>query len=138
MLDEIPLALPALLRAEKLQKRAARVGFDWGDARPVLDKITEETAELRAEMDAGASTDRLEDELGDLLFVIVNLARHLKVDAETALRRTNHKFERRFRHIEDRLANAGTAIEDASLDQMEDLWNEAKSLERTAPDEAAE
>ncbi len=138
VLDEIPLALPALLRAEKLQKRAARVGFDWGDARPVLDKITEETAELRAEMDAGASTDRLEDELGDLLFVIVNLARHLKVDAETALRRTNHKFERRFRHIEDRLARAGMAIEDASLDQMEDLWTEAKRLERSAPDEAAE
>src|SRR5690606_13810744 len=104
---DVPLALPALMRAEKLQKRAARVGFDWPEAAQVLDKIEEEIAELRAELASGAGSDRLEDELGDLLFAAANLARHLNIDPEAALRRTNRKFEVRFRRIEALLAAAG-------------------------------
>jgi ATP diphosphatase len=125
-LDGVPLNLPALTRAEKLQKRAARVGFDWGAARPILAKVAEEAGELVEAMDQGASVDKLADELGDLLFVIANLARHLGVDPEAALRGTNAKFERRFRFIEDRLSETGRKPEDASLDEMEALWVQAK------------
>jgi MazG family protein len=125
-LDGVPLNLPALTRAEKLQKRAARVGFDWGAARPILAKVAEEAGELVEAMDQGASVEKLADELGDLLFVIANLARHLGVDPEAALRGTNAKFERRFRFIEDRLSEAGRKPEDASLDEMEALWVQAK------------
>ncbi|MGE0574217.1 MAG: nucleoside triphosphate pyrophosphohydrolase [Reyranella sp.] len=126
-LDGIALALPALLRAEKIQKRAARVGFDWKETAPVIDKIEEELAELRAELSKGTiAQDRLVDELGDVLFAIANLARHLKVDPEAALRATNDKFERRFRHIERRLAETGRTPGDATLEEMEALWQEAK------------
>jgi ATP diphosphatase len=129
LLDDLPLALPALMRAQKLQRRAARVGFDWPNAAPVLAKIEEELAEVRAEMTAAAPRARLTDELGDLLFAVVNLARHLEVDAETALRQTNQKFERRFRAIEQALGTAGRKLEDASLDEMEALWQRAKTVE---------
>ena len=127
-LDGVARALPALLRAEKIQKRAARVGFDWKQTGPVIDKIEEELGELRAELDAGnVDQARLTDELGDVLFAVANLARHCKVDPEAALRATNDKFERRFRHIERRLAEAGRKPADATLEEMEALWQEAKT-----------
>ena len=129
-LDGVALALPALMRAEKLQKRAARVGFDWPEARQVLDKIEEEIGELRAEIDAGAPKEAVEDEVGDLMFALANLARHLKVDPEVALRRCNAKFERRFRAIEAALAADGRKPDDASLEEMEVLWQRAKLTER--------
>ena len=126
-LDGVALALPALMRAEKIQKRAARVGFDWSTIGPVIDKIEEELRELRVELEAGKiEPARVADELGDVLFAVANLARHCKVDPEVALRATNDKFENRFRHIERRLAETGRKPSDASLDEMETLWQEAK------------
>jgi ATP diphosphatase len=126
-LDGVARALPALLRAEKLQKRAARVGFDWSETALVIDKIEEELQELRAELTARmVDRQRLSDELGDVLFAVANLARHLKVAPEDALRGTNDKFERRFRHIERRLAESGRKPADATLAEMEALWQEAK------------
>jgi nucleoside triphosphate diphosphatase len=130
VLDDVPLALPALVRAAKLQRRAARVGFDWPEAAQVLDKIDEEIAELRTELQGQANQDRLSDEVGDLLFAVVNLARHLEVDGETALRQANAKFERRFRAIEEALRARGRRLEDASLDELEALWQQAKAAER--------
>jgi MazG family protein len=130
-LDGVPLALPALMRAIKLQNRAARVGFDWPSTNEVIDKIVEEARELAEARAAGdVDPDRLEDEMGDLLFVAANLARHFKVDPEAALRRANAKFERRFRYIERGLANAGRKLGEASLAEMDALWDEAKRLER--------
>jgi MazG family protein len=127
-LDGVARALPALLRAEKIQKRAARVGFDWKHTDPVIDKIEEELGELRAELEAGdIDQARLTDELGDVLFAVANLARHCRIDPEAALRATNDKFERRFRHIERRLAEAGRKPADATLEEMEALWQEAKT-----------
>ncbi|HEY4890492.1 MAG TPA: nucleoside triphosphate pyrophosphohydrolase [Reyranella sp.] len=127
-LDGVARALPALLRAEKIQKRAARVGFDWKQTGPVIDKIEEELGELRAELTAGnVDQGRLTDELGDVLFAVANLARHCTIDPEAALRATNDKFERRFRHIERRLAEAGRKPADATLEEMEALWQEAKT-----------
>jgi nucleoside triphosphate diphosphatase len=127
-LEAVPAALPALVRALKLQKRAAEVGFDWAEPGAVLDKIDEEIGELRREL---ASNDRvperLEDEIGDALFALVNLARHVGVDPDAALRRTNAKFVRRFRHIEAALAERGRSLADADLDEMEALWQAAKS-----------
>jgi ATP diphosphatase len=128
LLDDVPLALPALERAVKLQKRAARVGFDWGDKGPVLDKIREEFDEL-AEAIANGDDDAIEDEIGDLLFAIANLARHARVNPETALRRTDDKFRRRFAHIEARAAAAGRDLASVGLDQMEAWWVEAKAAE---------
>jgi nucleoside triphosphate diphosphatase len=130
-LDGVPLALPALSRAVKLQERAGKVGFDWNDARAVLEKIREEVTEVEAEIAQG-SAQTLSSEVGDLLFAAVNLARHLKVDPEAALRSANAKFERRFAHIENRLAEGGRTPESASLDEMERLWVEAKAEERLA------
>ena len=129
-LDGVTSGLPALTRAAKLQKRAARVGFDWPDADHVLSDVDEEFNELKAEMAAGSDHDRLEDEMGDLLFTVVNLARHLGVDPESALRRTNAKFEGRFRHVEKRLADEGQTTQDSSLEEMDTLWHEAKGQER--------
>ncbi len=130
-LDGVTVGLPALTRALKLQKRAGRVGFDWKEAPPILDKIAEEVGELRQEMTAPQrDADRVEDELGDLLFACVNLARHLEVDPESALRRTNAKFERRFRRVEALLAADGKHPEQATLDEMEALWEQAKREER--------
>jgi ATP diphosphatase len=126
ILDDVPAALPALLRAVKLQKRAARVGFDWDNAAKVLEKLAEESAEIVEAQNAGADPGRLEDEVGDLLFVAVNLARHLNVEPETALRRTNAKFVRRFKAIEAALAKQGRTPAEAPLDEMEALWQAAK------------
>lgn len=132
LLDDVPKALPALTRALKLQKRAAKVGFDWDDTAPILAKLLEEANELEAEMKAGAPKDKLADELGDILFVCVNLARQLKVEPEEALSSTNRKFERRFRHIESELRKQGRNPEEASLEEMDALWDAAKAAERAA------
>jgi len=129
----IPLALPALTRAQKLTSRAARVGFDWPDAAAVLDKLDEEVAELRAELPRDgnpADPARLADEVGDLLFVLANLARKLDLDPERCLREANQKFARRFGFIEQALAAEGRGPEEASLDEMEALWVAAKQEER--------
>ena len=126
VLDDVALGLPALMRAEKLQKRAARVGFDWPDAGHVIDKIAEEARELAEARDT-LSQDEIADEMGDLLFVMANLARHLKVDPETALRATNEKFIRRFRDIEAALAACGKRPEDSDLAEMDALWDAAKA-----------
>jgi ATP diphosphatase len=128
-LDGVPLALPALTRAEKLQKRAARVGFDWHDLCPVFAKIAEEMGELKHEVDIGAPKARLQDEMGDVLFAVANLARWLKVDPEAALRDTNAKFERRFRRVEELLRQIGKTPEESDLDEMDRLWNAAKKEE---------
>ena len=128
-LDGVAVGLPALLRALKLQKRAARVGFDWPSAQNVLAKIAEESAELVEARDA-LTQDDVEDELGDLLFVMANLARHLDVDPEAALRRTNAKFTRRFKAVEDKLAAIGKRPEDSDLDEMDAFWNEVKAEEK--------
>jgi MazG family protein len=127
-LDGVALGLPALTRAHKLQKRAARVGFDWPDVAGVFSKIDEELVEIKAELSAAGQPGpgRIEDEVGDLLFVVVNLARHLNVDPETALRTANAKFERRFRAIEAGLRVQGKDIVEASLEEMESLWQAAK------------
>lgn len=130
ILDDVPLSLPALVRAIKLQNRAARVGFDWPDTSQVIDKLNEEMLELSAELAKGGDADRLEDEMGDLLFVYANLARHLNVDPEAALRRANAKFRRRFGRIEEKLAAAGKRPEDSTLEEMDAFWNEAKREER--------
>jgi len=129
-LDGVAAALPALMRAFKLQRRAARVGFDWPDAEPVFAKIHEEIAELRAEITAGSPVERVAGEVGDLLFSVVNLARHFNVDPEAALRGTNAKFERRFRSVESRLAATGRTAADAGLAELDALWDEAKVDER--------
>lgn len=131
VLDGVAMGLPALMRAVKLQKRAARVGFDWPDATQVLDKIAEEAAEL-TEAAADQPQERVEEEMGDLLFVVANLARHLKVDPETALRRANAKFTHRFRQIEAALADQGRRPEDATLAEMDALWDAAKAREKGA------
>jgi nucleoside triphosphate diphosphatase len=127
----VPLALPALTRAIKLQEKAGKVGFDWNDVSAVLAKIGEEIAEVEAE-NATGSEQALSGEVGDLIFAVVNLARHLNVDPESALRGANAKFERRFAHIEHRLAERGQTPESASLDEMESLWGEAKARELRA------
>ena len=129
--DESALAgltngLPALIRAEKLQKRAARVGFDWPEVASVFDKLREETSELQVEIDTDGGEARLTDELGDLLFVCVNLARKLNIDAETALRGANSKFETRFRHMEGALKGTGRGLKGMELDAMEEAWQGTK------------
>jgi len=129
-LDGVPLPLPALTRAVKLQEKASRVGFDWNDARQVLAKIREETVELEEALDQG-ETQAVADEMGDLFFALANLARHVNVDPEASLRGTNEKFIRRFSFIEQALAAAGRRPEDATLAEMDALWDEAKRQERT-------
>jgi nucleoside triphosphate diphosphatase len=131
VLDGIALGLPALTRAVKLQKRAARVGFDWPSTDEVLAKIQEETAEL-VEARAQRSEAEMAEEFGDLLFVMANLARHLRIDPEAALRAANAKFTRRFRKIEDWLQEAGKRPEDSDLAEMDALWNRAKAAEKAA------
>jgi len=135
-LSGVPLPLPALSRALKLQEKASKVGFDWNDARAVLAKLREETAEIEEALAAGDEA-AVKDEIGDLLFVVANLARHLKLDPEQALRGANSKFERRFAHIEARLEKQGRAPEHASLEEMEALWSEAKREERDGEAAAA-
>lgn len=125
-LTAVPRALPALMEALKLQQAASQIGFDWGAAGPVLDKIEEEIAELRAEIASGHS-DKAAAELGDVIFAVANLARHLKTDPEDALRSTNTKFRTRFAYVEAGLAKQGKTPADATLDEMEVLWQAAKS-----------
>lgn len=130
VLGDVPAPLPALMRAEKLQAKAARVGFDWPSADGVLDKLVEEAGELR-QAAAGGDPDRVEDEFGDLLFALVNLGRHLSVDPEKALRRANAKFTRRFRAVEAALAAEGRSPEQAGLEEMEAHWQAEKHRERS-------
>ena len=129
-LDGVPVGLPALTRALKLTARAARVGFDWPSEREVLDKLAEEVAELEAEIAAGDRA-KAREEVGDLLFVVANLARKLEVEPEDALRAANAKFTRRFHHIEARLAEDGRSAAQSDLAEMDGLWDEAKRVERT-------
>ena len=128
-LDGVAVGLPALLRAVKLQKRASRVGFDWPDASHVLDKITEEAAELQEAADS-LPQEKVEEEFGDLLFVMANLARHMKIDPEAALRGANAKFTRRFERIEALLAERGRTPAQSDLSEMDTLWDQAKLEER--------
>ncbi|MGM0570424.1 nucleoside triphosphate pyrophosphohydrolase [Marinobacter sp.] len=134
-LEDIPATLPALTRADKLQRRAARYGFDWPDIGPVFDKLEEEIGELRKAWDNArqdpADRDAVEDELGDLMFVCVNLARFMKVNPDQALRRTNRKFEARFRAIEQVLAEQGRVMEDEPLETLDAIWNSVKGVERS-------
>jgi len=125
-LDGVALALPALIRAEKLQKRAAKVGFDWSSVAGPMAKIGEELAEIEAELSAQPEPERLRDEMGDLLFSCVNLARHLGVDAESALRQANAKFDGRFRALETHLENRGDAVSGLSCDQLDVIWEKVK------------
>ncbi len=125
LLGGVPRALPALVEAQQIASRAAGVGFDWENPEQVLEKLNEELAEF-AEARRRASQDELEDELGDLLFVLVNLARFVKVDPEQALRKTNAKFRRRFGYIERKLAERGIKMEESNIQEMEALWQEAK------------
>ena len=129
LLDDVALALPALMRAEKLQKRAARVGFDWPNLDGVVDKIVEEAQELK-DASESQNADAIEDEMGDLLFAMTNLARKLGVDPEVALRRTNDKFTRRFKFVEASAEQGGKELSNMSLEDMDALWNKAKQEER--------
>lgn len=133
VLDGVNTALPAVSRGLKLQQRAARVGFDWGNPADIIAKIREETDELQAELSVADKTSnkaKIEDELGDVFFALVNLARHLDIDPERALRGTNQKFERRFRGIESALAAKGRSVHDATLDEMEEIWVQIKKAEK--------
>jgi MazG family protein len=125
LLGSVPRTLPALVEAQQLTARAALAGFDWENAGQVLEKLDEERAEFELARRNGSAAE-LEDELGDLLFVLVNLARFVKVDAEQALRKTNAKFRRRFSYVEAKLAERGKSPADSTLDEMEALWQEAK------------
>jgi len=123
ILDEVPLHFPALLEGQKLTKKAAKAKFDWENVDQIFDKLTEETDELKAAIE---QQENIEEEIGDLLFVVVNLARKLDVDAETALKKTNRKFRQRFKFIEKELKSDGKNLEDSSLEEMDALWNKAK------------
>ena len=124
ILDDVPVHFPALLEGQKLTKKAAKVKFDWENTNQIFDKLTEETDELK---DAIQKNENIEEEIGDLLFVILNLARKLEVDAETALKKTNRKFRQRFKFIEDELKKDGKKLENSSLKEMDELWNKAKT-----------
>lgn len=127
ILDNIPHAFPALMRAEKLQKRCAKVGFDWQNIEPVIAKIEEELSELKQEINRPHLVQaQVEEELGDLLFTVVNLSRHLKCQPEESLRKANHKFERRFRAVEMKLKQQNKTVEQSSLVEMDMLWDEVK------------
>ncbi len=129
LLSDVPLTLPGLTRAVKLQAKAATVGFDWNDVRLVLDKIREETAEIEAALDSKDAT-AIAEETGDLLFAVANLARHIGADPEAAIRSTNEKFMRRFAYIESEIARSGKKLGEVSLADMDALWNAAKTLEK--------
>ena len=132
VLDDVALALPALMRAEKLGKRVAKVGFEWPEIDSVFEKINEEIQELRSELEANEiSEESIEEELGDILLTVATLARHVHVDPELALRRANAKFERRFRFVEESLAEDGQSPENVSLQKLEKLWQEAKQRKLT-------
>ena len=131
VLDGVTVSLPALLRAVKLQKRAARVGFDWPETLQVLDKMQEESTELVEAYQNGEEKARLQEEFGDLMFVMANLARHMKIDPEEALRDANAKFERRFKGVEKKLEERGKSPKESNLEEMDALWNAVKADERT-------
>jgi nucleoside triphosphate diphosphatase len=128
----VTVGLPGLMRAEKLQRRAADVGFDWPQADPVFDKIAEELTEVREAVAAG-DLAHIAEEIGDLQFAVVNLARHLKVEPEPAMQAANRKFERRFRAVEKTLSDRGVAVEDASLELMDEIWDQVKAVEKASP-----
>ncbi|MEE4376601.1 MAG: nucleoside triphosphate pyrophosphohydrolase [Candidatus Competibacteraceae bacterium] len=130
LLDDIPRTLPAVMRAMKLQRKAARVGFDWPAVAPVLDKVQEELTEIQCALNANEPSERVAEEVGDLLFACVNLARHLRVEPESALRTANHRFESRFRYIEAQLTALDRNPEQASLAELDALWEQAKTIER--------
>jgi tetrapyrrole methylase family protein/MazG family protein/ATP diphosphatase len=132
ILNDVPVGMPGLTRAAKLQKRAAEVGFDWSDVGLIIEKVEEELAELKEAIAHGEPQERIADEFGDVAFVLANVARHLHVDPESALRGTCNKFIRRFQHIETALAAEGRTPKDADLDEMEALWNAAKQAEKAA------
>ncbi len=138
LLADVPVGLPGMTRAIKLQEKAARVGFDWPSVSPVIEKVKEEIAELEGALRAGGgeggspASEEATDEFGDLLFVMANLARHLQIDPEAALRRANDKFCRRFAHIEARLGERGTSPSQSTLQEMDALWDEAKAAEKDA------
>lgn len=123
LLDEVPVSFPALLEAQKVTHKAAKVGFDWQEIAPVFAKVREELTEL----ENAPNAENIEEEIGDLLFAAVNLARHYKVDAETALKKTSRKFRKRFAHIENTLKSRGKSLEQSNLEEMDALWNEAKT-----------
>ena len=127
-LDGVAVTLPAVVRAEKIQKRAARVGFDWPDSNGVFDKLAEEVEELREAIDTG-DQGAMRDELGDLLFTVVNLSRHLDISPEAALRQSTAKFERRFRHVESSLADGGRKLANTDSNTLEQYWRQAKKIE---------
>ena len=127
ILDDVPVTLPPLTTAFKLQKKAGQVGFDWQDPEAVFEKLEEEMLELKVELESG-NTEQQMDEIGDVLFTLVNLARHYKIDPETALRHTNHKFKTRFRHIEKTLLENNRTVAECDLDELETLWQDAKSI----------
>ena len=140
VLDDVPLALPALTRANKLGKRAAQVGFEWSDVNGALEKLDEEVAEFKAEVRShfclqdqhqSRQQERLAAEIGDVLFCVVNVCRYLKIDPEAALKNTNASFERRFRYVEQGLRTRGKTPEQATLDEMDELWDEGKARERS-------
>ena len=134
VLDNVPLALPGLMRAMKLQRRAARLGFDWPDITPVLDKIEEELAEVREVLDQGGDRDKLEHEVGDLIFACVNLGRHANIEPEVAMRGVNRRFEQRFRRVETLARAQNQSLAEMSLEEMDRLWNQAKAEEAAARD----
>jgi tetrapyrrole methylase family protein / MazG family protein len=125
ILDDVPVHFPALLESLKLTKKAAKVKFDWENTEQIFEKLTEEVNELKAEIESN-NTETIEEEIGDLLFVIVNLARKLDVEPETALKKTNRKFRSRFKHIETELKSRGKSLEESNLEEMDSLWNAAK------------
>lgn len=131
LLDGVPVALPGLTRAVKLQARAAKAGFDWPNTSGVMQKVREESEELAQEIDGGGDSQRLSEELGDLLFVVANLGRKLTIDPESAIRSANAKFERRFAEIERRLKKDGRRPDDCSLQELDSLWEAVKAAERT-------
>ena len=126
--DEVPLHFPALLEALKVTKSAAKVGFDWKNKAQIFDKLDEEVAELKAAIE-GEDAANIDEEVGDLLFVVVNLARHLDVEPETALKKTNRKFRKRFRFIEEELTRDGRGFAESDLDEMDSLWDRSKAAE---------
>ena len=130
ILADVPLGLPALTRANKLGKRAAQVGFEWPDVQGALEKVEEEIRELKQEIRPDMDREALADELGDVLFCIVNVCRYLKVDPEVALRATNAKFERRFGYVEQRLKEEGRTPDEATLEEMDRFWDEGKAREK--------
>lgn len=131
ILDDIPNSIPALMKAEKIQKRCASVGFDWNELQPVLDKVKEEIGEVEQELNrTERDQQKIEEELGDLFFATVNLARHLKVKSELCLQQANKKFERRFKQVESILKQKDRALPDATLEEMEDAWQSVKQLEQ--------